>query len=248
MYFNTLIGKTVVVTGGAGGIGRCFVQQLVDQGIDVLLLDWDGDKIKNFMDDLNPKQSNVIAQQTDLSNYTTCKDALQKAPSPLAGLVHLAGVFEEDPADAQNYDVWHRAIDYNLKNARDMCLAYFDCLGGDETHSSRIVLVSSLAANRGSFDNYSYTAAKAGLIGLTRAFSRRFAPNVTVNAVAPGIIMTGMPDRIIADRGEKILGEIPLKRFGQPDEVASVMMFLISDAASYVSGQVINIDGGTINS
>lgn len=167
------------------------------------------------------------------------------APTNPVALVHLAGVFEPDTNKNADYTVWDRAIDHNLKNARDMCLAFVEATSKDSL--SRIVLTSSLAANRGSFDHYSYSVAKAGLIGLTRAFSKRFAPNTVVNGVAPGIILTGMPDRILANRRERVLAEIPLKRFGEPEEVANVIMFLISDAVSYVSGQIINIDGGTIN-
>ena len=180
-----------------------------------------------------------------MEDFAECRRLLDAAPSKPIALVHLAGIFEPDGIPGQDGAVWERAIDHNLKNARNMCLAFGEAASGDEL--SRIVLTSSLAANRGAFDYISYSAAKAGVIGLTRALSRRYAPNTVVNCISPGIIMTGMPDRVLAERGNRVLSEIPLKRFGEPDEVARVAVFLISDAVSYMTGQTINIDGGTIN-
>lgn len=247
MYFQSLVGKTVVITGGAGGIGTPLAHALAEIGADMLILDWDQDRLDRLVADLSGGPSKIVALQSDLADFATCQRLVAQAPSDLIGLVHLAGVFEQDSDDGTDDTVWNRAIDHNLKNARDMCLAFADAAPRSTDTPRKIVLTSSLAANRGAFDHYSYTAAKAGLIGLTRAFSRRFAPDMIVNCIAPGIILTGMPDKVLADRREKVLSEIPLKRFGQPEEVASVIMFLISDAVSYVSGQMINIDGGTIN-
>ena len=244
MFFDSLKNRTVIVTGGAGGIGSPLSKLCQQAGADVLALDWDDGKLETLSTTLNGS-TNVVYERSDLSTYEECQRVVALSPSKPVALIHLAGVFEPDSDDHDDYTVWDRAIDNNLKNARDMCLGFSEAASDEGL--SRIVLTSSLAANRGAFDHYSYTAAKAGLIGLTRAFSKRFAPNTIVNCVAPGIIMTRMPDRVLADRRDRVLSEIPLKRFGQPEEVASVIMFLISDAVSYVSGQVINIDGGTIN-
>ena len=92
-----------------------------------------------------------------------------------------------------------------------------------------------------------YAAAKGGVVGLTRALSRKLAPDVLVNAIAPGLIETKMSDAIVAERGESYRQEIPLKRFGKPSEVASVIRFLCSPDASYITGQTITIDGGITN-
>jgi 3-oxoacyl-[acyl-carrier protein] reductase len=119
--------------------------------------------------------------------------------------------------------------------------------GFDRREPARIVLTSSIAYRRGSADRVPDAAAKGGVVGLTRALSRRLAPDVLVNAIAPGVIETKMTDEIIARRGEPYRQEIPLKRFGKPSEVASVIRFLCSADASYITGQTITIDGGITN-
>lgn len=234
-----------MVTGGAGGIGVALARQLASAEADILIVDQNQSKIDKLVRELSGRASKIVGICSEISDFAACKKVLADPPSELIGLVNLAGVFEPDSDDSTDPVVWDRAIAHNLTNCKNMSLAFAELV--PKTHIGKIVMTSSLAANRGAFDHYSYTAAKAGLKGLTRAFCRRFAPDITVNCICPGIIMTGMPDRVLADRGDKVKAEIPLKRFGEPEEVASVIMFLISDAASYVSGQNINIDGGTIN-
>lgn len=247
MFYESLENKTVVVTGGAGGIGVELIALLRKINADLLVIDPDKQRLAELEQSLSDYPSKVNCVVSNIASLTECNTAMEQCPSDPVALIHLAGVFEPDPDAFEDSENWDNAIAHNLTNAKNMCLA-FQKKGSDTEGIKRIVLISSLAANRGSFDHYSYTAAKAGLIGLTRAFARRFAPNTLVNCVAPGIIMTRMPARVLADRAETVRAEIPLKRFGEPAEVASVLLFLISDAASYVTGQLINIDGGTINS
>jgi len=246
MFYSSLKNKTVVVTGGAGGIGVELIKLLCEIKADILVIDPNKSSLSKLKASLNEVHNKIVYVASDLSTVKKCQNALKKAPSDLISLVHLAGTFEPDKDEVANTTIWESSIANNLTNARDMCLLFAETAVPSDVNR-KIVLVSSLAANRGSYDHYSYTAAKAGLIGLTRAFSKRFAPTILVNCVAPGIIMTDMPAKVLADRADTVRGEIPLKRFGEPSEVASVILFLISDAASYVSGQVINIDGGTIN-
>ena len=186
----------------------------------------------------------VFTVATDLATPAVCADLLERA-KPVYAVVHLAGVFEPDPLDPEDHGVWDRAIAANLTNAYDMAVAFRPY--ADTRGPARLVFASSVAFRRGSAGYVAYGAAKGGIVGLTRSLSRRFAPDILVNAVAPGVIMTRMAEPIIAQRGEAYQREIPLQRFGQPGEVASVIRFLCSSDASYVTGQTITIDGGLTN-
>jgi 3-oxoacyl-[acyl-carrier protein] reductase len=126
-----------------------------------------------------------------------------------------------------------------------MAVAFAPC--ADPRGPARIVLTSSVAYRRGSAGYPPYAAAKGGIVGLTRALSRKLAPDVLVNAVAPGLIDTRMAIPTIAERGDAYKKEIPVQRYGEASEVASVIRFLCSQDSSYVTGQTITIDGGITN-
>jgi 3-oxoacyl-[acyl-carrier protein] reductase len=165
--------------------------------------------------------------------------------APAYALVHLAGLFERDELDPDDHGVWNRAIAVNLTNAYDMAVAFSTRF--DRREPARLVLTSSVAYRRGSADRVPYAAAKGGIVGLTRSLSRKLAPGVLVNAIAPGLIETKMSEPVVAERGDAYREEIPLKRFGKPSEIASVIRFLCSPDASYITGQTITIDGGITN-
>jgi 3-oxoacyl-[acyl-carrier protein] reductase len=237
-------GRRVVITGGAGGIGVATARAVLERGAHVLLIDIEEDRLIAARESLGGG-SRVTICASNLARPDSCARALGRIEGNLHALVHLAGVYERDPLDPADHGVWDRAIAANLTNAYDMCVAFIPRI--DTARPARIVLASSIAYRRGGIDRAAYSAAKGGIVGLTRALSRQLAPAVTVNAIAPGIIVTRMTDEIIETRGERLLSEIPLKRYGQPAEVASVIRFLCSDDASYINGQTITVDGGMTN-
>ncbi len=166
--------------------------------------------------------------------------------APIDALVHLAGTLEPDFLDLDRRDVWDRTVASHLTNAFDLCAAYHRHRR-DRPQPGRIVLTSSIAYRRGSGEYTAYSAVKGGLVGMTRALSRKLAPQVLVNAIAPGIIETPMTTEVRASSERELLGRIPLGRFGVPDDVAGVIRFLCSRDAAYITGQTLTIDGGMTN-
>lgn len=237
---------TMVITGAAGGIGVETVKALADEDLELLCIDTDQEALNRLTEQTRGLVGARIFHESMLDSLESCVDALDWANHPICGLVHLAGVFEKDGRGADEPEVYHRAIANNLTNAYYMAHATASRL--DASMETAMVFISSLAFRRGSWAHVPYAAAKGGLVGMTRALSRRLAPGVRVNALAPGIIDTKMPQEIIAERGAQLVAEIPLARVGSAAEVASVIRFLMSEDASYITGQVINVDGGVVNS
>ena len=240
---STFTGKRIIVTGGAGGIGLETVREFMDHGGHVIMADIDESALERAESLLGRVRLATIASALDTP--AECARVIEAAGAPVYALVHLAGLFERNDLDPDDHGVWNRAIAANLTNAYDMAVAFSTRF--DRREPARIVLTSSVAYRRGSADRVPYAAAKGGIVGLTRALSRKLAPDVLVNAIAPGLIETKMSDPIVAERGEAYRQEIPLKRFGKPSEVASVIRFLCSPDASYITGQTITIDGGITN-
>ena len=235
-------GKHVVITGGAGGIGVATARTFLEHGAHVLLVDPDTERLTEAREALG--DIGLFTLVSDLATPAACV-AVMEGAKPVYALVHLAGVFERDPLLSEEHGVWDRAIAANLTNAYDMAVALRT--RADTREPSRIVFASSVAYRRGSADRAAYAAAKGGIVGLTRALSRKYAPDILVNAIAPGLIVTRMSESIVAERGDAYRNEIPLQRFGQPSEVASVIRFLCSRDSSYITGQTITIDGGITN-
>ena len=243
-------GLQFVITGGAGGIGRACARELLAGGAEVLLVDVDAARLDAATAELSTSgRGHVTSHCSHLASPKDAAAALDAAPRPIHGLIHMAGVFEPDPfehAEPNDHAVYDRALAANLTNGYDLAAAYPS--RRDRSRTGRIVFCSSGAFRRGAPGYVAYTTAKAGVVGLTRALARRFAPHTLVNAVAPNAIRTAMTTTAFAERGEAILSTIPLGRFGEPEEIASVVVFLCSGGASYLTGQTINVDGGASNS
>jgi 3-oxoacyl-[acyl-carrier protein] reductase len=241
---NELRERTIVITGAAGGIGTAIARMADQEGARLLLVDPNEKALAEIVHSLGGKKHVPVASFLDSPDE--CARVLAKIDGPIYGLVHMAGIFvphELTPAARKTYD---QTIAANMTNAFDLVCAMNDRLTGDVP--ARIVLATSQAYRRGSLGHVAYSMAKGGIAGLVRALARNFRARALVNGVAPGVIDTGMPAHILAVRREDILKEIPLGRLGRPEEVAGVVMFLLGPLSTYVTGQIINIDGGTNNS
>lgn len=235
--------KTALITGAAGGIGIALAQRLAADGWCLHLCDINKARLESLQRDL---PANTTISENLLDSAEACAAALPDANRSIDALVHLAGVFEYHDITPTDREIYGRNIQHNQTNAYDMAVAVEPRM----SDNGRMVFASSLAFNRGAADNVSYSMAKGALVGLTRALSRRLASRgILVNAVAPGLIETAMLREVMTGRDEKaMINSVPLKRLGEPDEVAAVIAFLLSDDASYITGQTINIDGGLVNS
>ena len=240
---STFTGKRIVVTGAAGGIGVSTVRTLLDHGAHVIMADIDPAALEQAQQTVGRIGTGTIVSALDTP--AECARVIEAAGAPVFALIHLPGLYERDEMNPDDHGVWNRAIAANLTNAYDMAVAFSTRF--DKRGPARIVLISSVAYRRGSPDYAPYAAAKGGIVGLTRALSRKLAPDVLVNAIAPGVIETKMAEPTIAERGDAYRQEIPLKRFGKPEEIASVIRFLCSPDATYITGQTITVDGGITN-
>lgn len=236
--------RHVLITGGAGGIGLACARHFLEAGASVHLIDVDAARLEEARHGLRA-HAGVTCSTSSLADHTACARAIDEGGKAPFALVHMAGLFETDRLDPTDRSGWDRAIASNLTTAYDMALAFRSAR--ERRTPSRMVFSTSRAFQRGTPGRAAYSAAKGGIVGLVRAFSHDFAPDILVNAVSPGLIQTRMTEDLIARHGDQRLAEIPLQRFGTPRDVANVVSFLCSEASSYVTGQMITVDGGVIN-
>ena len=237
--------KTILVTGAAGGIGSCLVKMLLKANAKVIAIDQDASGLYT-LSNMTQRSPNLTIIPSNLADETSAVEAL-KGVEALYGLVHLAGTFEPDNfviGDTKN--VFDQSINANVRNFYSLFIAAKPALRASS--NARIVLCSSVAFNRGAYLHTAYSGAKGAIVGMARSLARREAPNILVNVVAPGIIDTPMIRDLVKARGQQaIVQEIPVQRIGTAHEVSAVIRFLLSEDASYITGQVINVDGGIVS-
>lgn len=237
------VDSITVITGATGGIGFPTIAALAKQQRPMHLIDLDQLRLDEAQASVNSAVK-VTTSVSNLEGLAACEAALPSGDQKFGALVHLAGIFVPHEVTALDRPVFERTMQANATNAYDMVTAMMPRLADN----ARIVFISSLAFNRGAGDYPAYSMAKGALVGLTRALSRSLGKRgILVNALAPGIIETSMPADIIKTRGDASRRLTALGRFGQPEEVSSVIEFLLSPASSYITGQLINIDGGVAN-
>jgi 3-oxoacyl-[acyl-carrier protein] reductase len=241
-----LKGQTALVTGAARGLGRCIAQSLAAAGAKVACIDLNVDILADTVAAIRAAGGEALplaCNVTDSARVGEVVDEVLNLWGALNILVNNAGITQDNVIVRMKDEQWDAVININLRGtflftraaARPMMKA----------RQGRIINVASVSGLMGNPGQANYSASKAGVIGLTRTVARELAGrNVTVNAVAPGFIATDMTAKLSEEVRQEVVKQIPLGRMGDPQDVADAVLFLASDAASFITGHILTIDGG----
>ncbi|MDD3764250.1 MAG: acetoacetyl-CoA reductase [Nevskiales bacterium] len=234
-------GRTAIVTGGTGAIGTAICRRLVANGMRCAAIGHPGERER-----LAQEAPDFPVRLADLADATATADAfasLQDELGPIAVLVNAAGITRDARFVKMSDAQWREVMGSNLDSVFHSCKAVFATMC--ERGFGRIVNISSVNGQRGQFGQANYAAAKAGMHGLTMSLAQEGARHgVTVNTVAPGYVQTPMTAAMRADVLERIVGEVPMRRMAQPEEIADAVAFLCSDRAAYITGALLPVNGG----
>lgn len=243
-----LTGRVALVTGAARGIGREIAERLASAGASVAVVDVAEDAVQQAAQELSRPDAVARGYRCDVSSLDAAETLGERVLADFGRvdvLVNNAGITKDRLFVRMTGEDWAAVIGVNLTGAFNVTKAFAPAML--KARAGSIVNIASVVGQMGNAGQANYAASKAGLIGLTKSLAKEFAPRgVRVNAVAPGFIRTHMTDALPEDVQAQMKQVIPLGRFGEPADVAGVVMFLVSDTSAYVTGQVINCDGGMV--
>ncbi|MBK8313903.1 MAG: 3-oxoacyl-[acyl-carrier-protein] reductase [Acidobacteria bacterium] len=242
----SLDGQTALVTGGSQGIGRATALVLARLGADVAVMARSLDKCEMVAEEIRQTGRRGLAVRGDISSHVEVKAAVEKVAAelgPIGILVNNAAVTRDGLLLRMKLDDWQSVIDTNLTGVFLLTQQVLPMM--TKARRGRIINLTSVVAQSGNIGQVNYISAKSGIIGFTKAVAREYASrNITVNAVSPGFIETPMTAVLNEAARNAMLEQIPLKRPGSDFDVANTVAFLASDEAGYITGQVINVNGG----
>jgi 3-oxoacyl-[acyl-carrier protein] reductase len=241
-----LKGKVALVTGAAQGIGRAIALLLARNGADIVVSDINLEKAEETAKEIRAIGPKATAVKVDVSNLSDVERMVEAVIEKLAKidiLVNNAGITRDKLVLRMTEEDWDAVLGVNLKGT-------FNCTKTVIRHmakqrSGRIVNIASVVGEMGNAGQANYSASKAGVIGLTKTIAREYAQRgINVNAIAPGYIETPMTDALPEKAKEELKKLIPMERLGKPEDVADAVLFLVCEESSYITGQVLNVNGG----
>lgn len=241
--------KVALITGGTRGIGKQIAITLAKEGFDIAInYRKENDDLINTKKEIEDCNVKVLAVQGDVSNFDDCQRFTKEIIEQLGSidvLVNNAGITKDMLLMRMKQEDFTQVIDVNLVGTFNVTKNVIQYMM--KARSGRIINISSVVGVAGNAGQTNYSASKAGIIGFTKSLAKEVASrNILVNAIAPGFIQTSMTDVLKEEVKEEIAKNIPLKRMGTAEDVAKLVKFLASDDSNYITGQVINVDGGMV--
>ena len=240
---NDLKDKKILVTGASGGIGNAIVKRLNECNAKILAT---GTKIEK-LEELKSKIKNVEILGFDVSQSEKIEEFIDNATKQLGGkldcIVNNAGLTQDNLAIRMSFDEWKKVIDVNLTST--FLLSKFAIKKMLKNKSGKIINITSVVGHTGNLGQTNYTASKAGIVAMSKSLAIEYAKkNININCISPGFIKTAMTDKLDEKFKELIISKIPSARLGEPEDIASVVLFLASDQTNYINGETIHVNGG----
>jgi 3-oxoacyl-[acyl-carrier protein] reductase len=241
-----LANKVAVVTGAAQGIGKTIAIYLAEKGASLVVCDINLEMASETAREIETEGGSCLALKSDVTNLSDAERIIKEASDRFGAvdiLVNNAGITKDNVLLRMKEEQWDQVMAVNLKGTFNCTKAAIKLMLRQKRGT--VINIASITGLMGNAGQANYSASKAGVIGFTKAIAREYAErNITVNAVAPGFIATAMTDAIPEKEREALIQQIPLKRLGTPLDVARAVYFLASEQASYITGQVIGVNGG----
>jgi 3-oxoacyl-[acyl-carrier protein] reductase len=238
--------RTCVITGASRGIGRGIAEEMAGEGANVVVNYRSSEKeARDTVETIREAGGDAIVGQADVTDYDAVegmREEVLDAFGPADILINNAGITKDTTFSRMSPDEWKTVIDVNLNGTFNATKVFFDDI--KQSDQGRLINISSIVGKQGNFGQANYATAKSGIFGFTRTLALELAPSgSTANSVAPGFTRTDMLAEVRDDIQERILAEIPMGRFAEVEDVSHVVKFLASEEASYITGEVIDVNG-----
>lgn len=238
--------KIALVTGGTGGIGSAICKKLSNMGCLVITTYRNEEKAKNWQEDMRQSGYEPLIYNCDVADFEACQNMvslIEQDYGPINILVNNAGITKDSTFKKMNLQQWRDVINCNLDSVFNVTRCVIESML--DRGYGRVINISSINAQKGQFGQTNYSAAKAGMHGFTKALAQEVArKGITVNTISPGYIATDMVMAVPEDVRNTIISQIPVGRLGQPEEIAHIVEFLVSDTSAFITGSNIAANGG----